>query len=98
MSTRRLLSRLVLVVLALAATTGGVATTALAETHDAPGQPNLGSNVYIFNPAMPQSQIQAAVDAVASQQVSNEFGTQRYALLFEPGIYGSSINPLNFQV
>jgi hypothetical protein len=35
---------------------------------------------------------------VANQQVSNQFGTQRYALLFEPGTYGSSSNPLNFQV
>src|SRR3984893_2125838 len=98
MITRKLLSRLVLVVLAFAATTGGLATAALAETHDAPGQLNFGSNVYIFNPGMPQSQIQATVDAVASQQVSNEFGTQRYALLFKPGTYGSSTNPLNFQV
>lgn len=61
-------------------------------------QPDLGPNVYIFNPSMPQSEIQAQVDAVANQQVSNQFGTQRYALLFEPGTYGSSSNPLNFQV
>src|SRR5947209_10753883 len=62
------------------------------------GQPNFGPNVYIFNPSMPQSKIQATVDAVANQQVSNEFGTQRYAFLFEPGTYGTSTNPLNFQV
>ena len=60
--------------------------------------PDFGTNVYIFNPSMPQSEIQATVDAVASQQVSNQFGTQRYALLFEPGTYGSSAAPLNFQV
>src|SRR5205807_10295527 len=54
--------------------------------------------VYIFNPGMQQSKIQATVDAVANQQVSNQFGTQRYALLFEPGTYGSSTAPLNFQV
>jgi hypothetical protein len=47
---------------------------------------------------MPLSQIQATVDAVANQQISNQFGTQRYALLFEPGTYGSSAAPLNFQV
>jgi len=35
---------------------------------------------------------------VANQQVSNQFGTQRYALLFAPGTYGSSADPLNFQV
>jgi len=61
-------------------------------------QPDFGPNVYVFNASMPLSQIQATVDAVATQQVSNQFGTQRYALLFEPGTYGSSTNPLNFQV
>ena len=60
--------------------------------------PNFGPNVYIFNPGMPLSQIQTTVDSIATQQVSNQFGTQRYALLFEPGTYGTSTNPLNFQV
>src|SRR5579871_1017188 len=61
-------------------------------------QSDLGPNVYVFNPSMPQSQIQATVDAVANQQISNQFGPQRYALLFEPGTYGSAANPLIFQV
>ena len=47
---------------------------------------------------MSTSQIQSAVDAVAAQQVPNQFGTQRYALLFKPGTYGTAQNPLNFQV
>ncbi len=64
----------------------------------APGQPDFGPNVYIFNPSMPLSQIQATVNSIAQQQVSNQFGTQRYALLFEPGTYGTSTDPLNFQV
>jgi hypothetical protein len=63
-----------------------------------PGQPNLGPNGYVFSPSMPQSQIQATVDSIASEQVSNQFGTQRYALLFEPGTYGSAADPLIFQV
>jgi hypothetical protein len=62
------------------------------------GQPNFGSNVYIFTPSTPQATIEAIVDAVASTQVSNQFGTQRYAFLFEPGTYGSAANPLIFQV
>src|SRR5215472_15084545 len=62
------------------------------------GAPDFGPNVYIFTPSMPQSQIQATVDSIASQQVSNQFGTQRYALLFEPGTYGSAADPLFFQV
>jgi hypothetical protein len=76
------------------ASTGPAVASAVA----APGQPDLGPNVLVFDPSMPQSQIEAAVDAVATQQVSNQFGTQRYALLFEPGTYGTATNPLNFQV
>ncbi len=60
--------------------------------------PNLGPNVVVFTPDMPVSQIQATVNALANQQVSNQFGTQRYALLFQPGTYGSAATPLNFQV
>lgn len=71
---------------------------ALAAPPAPPAHPNFGTNVSIFTPSMPQSQIQAQVDAVANQQVSNQFGTQRYALLFAPGTYGSAANPLNFQV
>jgi hypothetical protein len=62
------------------------------------GAPNLGPNVYVFTPDMPQSQIQATVDAIAAQQVPNQFGTERYALLFEPGTYGTAANPLRFEV
>ncbi len=62
------------------------------------GQPDFGPNVTIFDPSMPTSQIQATVDAIANQQVSNQFGSERYALLFKPGTYGSAANPLNFQV
>jgi hypothetical protein len=62
------------------------------------GQPDLGPNVQIFDPSMPVSQIKAAVDAVHDQQVGNQFGAQRYALLFKPGAYGSAAEPLNFEV
>jgi hypothetical protein len=79
----------------------GVAAAALAFTGGAaaaPPAPGFGPNVLVFDPSMSTSQIQSAVDAIAGQQVSNQFGTQRYALLFEPGTYGSSADPLNFQV
>ncbi|MBO0868549.1 MAG: adenylyl cyclase [Micromonosporaceae bacterium] len=59
---------------------------------------SLGPNVKVFDPSMPQSEIQAAVDAVAAQQVNDEMGTNRYALLFKPGSYGSAAHPLIFQV
>jgi Zn-dependent protease with chaperone function len=59
---------------------------------------HFGASVYVFNPRMPLSQIQGIVDRVAKRQISNQFGHERYALLFEPGTYGSRENPLNFQV
>jgi hypothetical protein len=64
----------------------------------APGQPDFGPNVYIFSPGMPQSRILATVTAIASQQAGDQFGTRRYALLFEPGSYGSAADPLFLQV
>jgi hypothetical protein len=71
-------------------------TTAAALSGSA--RPDFGPNVFVFNPGMPQSQIQATVDSVARQQVANQFGPQRFALLFEPGTYGSAASPLIFQV
>jgi hypothetical protein len=61
-------------------------------------QPDFGPNVKIFDPAMPLSDIQATVDAIANQQVDNEMGTQRYTLLFKPGTYGTAEHPLIFRV
>ena len=57
-----------------------------------------GPNVLIFDPSMPLSQIQAAVDALHAQQVDDEMGTNRYALLFKPGVYGSAGQPLQLKV
>jgi hypothetical protein len=81
----------------LAAVAGLLASLAAAGTASA-AQPDFGPNVKIFDPTMPTSQIQASVDAVASQQVPNQFGSQRYALLLKPGTYGTAAEPLNFQV
>jgi hypothetical protein len=91
---------LMLVVAGLITATGfAVVPGKVAAANPAPStQPNFGANVDIFTPTMPLSQIQATVNAIATQQVSNQFGTQRYALLFEPGTYGTATNPLNFQV
>ena len=64
------------------------------------GAPALGPNVYVFTPSMSQADIQSTLDSIADQQVpaSAQFGTARYALLFEPGTYGSTDDPLTFQV
>jgi hypothetical protein len=58
----------------------------------------LGPDVCVFNDSMSQGTIQADLDAIAAQQMPNQFGSQRYAVLFEPGTYGTSTNPLNFRV
>jgi hypothetical protein len=93
-SIRALSLTILLAGLALAFAGGASASTRAVTASG----PDLGPNVMVFDPSMSTSQIQAAVDAVATQQVSNQFGDQRYALLFEPGTYGSATDPLNFQV
>jgi hypothetical protein len=86
------------IAVALALALALVVTALVFSGSAAAGTPDFGSNVIVFDPSMPTSQIRATVDAIAAQQVPNEFGTQRYALLFKPGTYGTSSDPLNFQV
>jgi hypothetical protein len=86
----------------LGAVTVAVALFAVG-TGAAPAAPpaavaDFGPNVYVFDPSMPTSQIQSTIDGIAAQQVDDEFSTQRYTLLFEPGTYGTTANPLTFQV
>ncbi|MFJ6430996.1 coagulation factor 5/8 type domain-containing protein [Streptomyces sp. NPDC091416] len=62
------------------------AQTAFGEDAQAiEGGGDLGPNVMVFDPSMPD--IQAKVDAVFKQQESAQFGTGRYALMFKPGTY-----------
>jgi len=88
--------RLTVVIAAVVAVLVGGAGAASAKPPAS--QPDFGPNVLIFDPSMTTGQIQSQVDAVAAQQVPNQFGPQRYALLFKPGTYGTAQNPLNFQV
>jgi hypothetical protein len=74
------------------------AATGRAAVQSAAPSPSFGPNVTVFDPSMPVADIQAKVDAIAAQQVGNEMGSARYALLFKPGTYGSAAQPLNFQV
>src|SRR4051812_36731386 len=53
----------------------------------------LGPNVCAFTPSMSEADIQGAVNAIYAQQVDNEMGAARYALLFAPGTYGSQASP-----
>src|SRR3954451_9466999 len=60
--------------------------------------PGLGPNVVVFDPSMPVSDIQATADAIYTKQVDAEMGTDRYALLFKPGTYGTATQPLQLKV
>lgn len=57
-----------------------------------PGTPDFGPNVLTFDPSMSSSSIQSQLDSIYNQQQTNEFGGQRYALLFRPGSYNVSVN------
>jgi predicted chitinase len=59
------------------------------------GDPDFGPNVLIFDASMSSSSIQRQIDAVYSQQKANQFGSQRYALLFKPGAYNNAV-PVGF--
>ncbi|MER6175698.1 ricin-type beta-trefoil lectin domain protein [Streptosporangium sp. NPDC001681] len=54
--------------------------------------PDLGPNVSIFDPTMPASTIQSRLNTVFNQQQSNQFGGNRFALLFKPGTYNVDVN------
>lgn len=79
-----------------------IALTLTAGALAAPGAssatPDFGPNVHIFDPSMPTADIQATADAIYAQQVDDEMGPNRYALLFKPGVYGSAAEPLILKV
>ncbi|MER6381189.1 RICIN domain-containing protein [Streptomyces sp. NPDC001127] len=54
--------------------------------------PDLGPNVVVFDPSMSFSAIQSKLDAIFKQQETNQFGAQRYAVLFKPGAYSADVN------
>jgi hypothetical protein len=81
--------------------TGATGTAAFSWTVNAatggvcPAQsntPNFGPNVDIFDPSMSSATIQATLDSVFNTQKLNQFGTQRFALLFKPGTYSAEAN------
>jgi hypothetical protein len=59
-----------------------------------------GPNVCVFNDTMSQATIQTDLNNIATQQVpvASQFDSQRYAIFFQPGTYGSAADPLVFQV
>jgi len=76
----------------------GPVQVASADSHPVSPAPDFGPNVLVFDPGMPTSEIQKTVDRIANQQVDDEMGSNRYALLFKPGTYGTAANPLIVRV
>jgi hypothetical protein len=71
---------------------GGTAPTTPPTVPPGTGNPDLGPNVSIFDPSMSASTIQNRLNQVFNQQQTNQFGSQRYALLFKPGTYNVDAN------
>jgi hypothetical protein len=51
-----------------------------------------GPNVYVFDASMPAADIQSVAAGIFSKMESNQFGSERYALLFKPGAYNVTFN------
>ncbi|HXL96145.1 MAG TPA: hypothetical protein VN969_45115 [Streptosporangiaceae bacterium] len=62
--------------------------------------PIFGPNVCVFTATMSQADVQADLNAISAQQVpvGSQFDSNRYAIYFQPGTYGSAASPLVFQV
>ncbi|MGW4465366.1 lectin [Micromonospora sp. NPDC004704] len=74
-------------------TGGGSPTpTPTAPTPPPGGSVDLGPNVSVFDPSMSSATIQSRLNTVFNQQESNQFGNNRYALLFKPGTYNVDVN------
>ncbi|WP_432169260.1 RICIN domain-containing protein [Streptomyces sp. 1222.5] len=54
--------------------------------------PDLGPNVALFDPSMSSATIQSRLDSIFKQQETNQFGSQRQAVLFKPGTYDADVN------
>ncbi|AGZ44679.1 discoidin domain-containing protein [Actinoplanes friuliensis] len=57
-----------------------------------PRNPNLGPNVNVFDPSTPAATIQNRLNALFTAQETNQFGPERYAVLFKPGNYSADVN------
>jgi hypothetical protein len=56
----------------------------------------LGPNVLVFDPSMATGTIQGQLNSVFSQQETNQFGPQRFQLLFRPGTYNGLTANIGF--
>jgi hypothetical protein len=54
--------------------------------------PDFGPNVFVFSPEISTDDMQARLRTVFLQQEENQFGEERYAVLFRPGTYTLDVN------
>ncbi|MCM0676411.1 discoidin domain-containing protein [Micromonospora phytophila] len=71
-------------------TTGGTSEPPVEPTD--PRNPNLGPNTFVFDPGTPTATIQSRLNTIFIQQERNQFGPERYAVLFKPGTYTADVN------
>src|ERR1700687_52271 len=86
MASMSLVSMIILLLLA----SQGLSVSAPLSDASKSGQPDipdLGPNVLVFDSSMTATTIQSRLNAVFSRQERNQFGLDRYALLFKPGKY-----------
>jgi hypothetical protein len=69
--------------------------THLISTILAAAAPNFGPNVLVFTPSMPAAAIQEQINKVYAIQEKSQFGSERYALVFQPGTYNVDV-PVGF--
>jgi len=53
--------------------------------------PDFGPNVFVFDPMMNKEAIKQTCDKIFRQQERNQFGNERYAILFKPGTYDANM-------
>ncbi|MFG2639375.1 RICIN domain-containing protein [Streptomyces sp. NPDC048370] len=64
----------------------------IAPVSTAPGDVDLGPNVVVLDPSMPSATIQSRLNTIFQRQETNQFGSDRYAVLFKPGTYNNDVN------
>ncbi|MEX0329806.1 MAG: adenylyl cyclase [Puniceicoccaceae bacterium] len=69
----------------------GLGRNAYLEAHAPEFTSQFGDAVLVFNPSMDMESVQKVLDALHMQQRYNQFGPERYAILFEPGEYDLEI-------
>ncbi|MDT0446674.1 coagulation factor 5/8 type domain-containing protein [Streptomyces johnsoniae] len=57
-----------------------------------PRNPDFGPSVLVFDPGMSAAEMQSRVDAISAQMHTNQFGTERHAVLLRPGAYDLDVN------